>query len=107
MKLTACGVPAGMLAVYIPCWLFLNGESACVHGAQVARLDYGRDIQPILSENCFHCHGPDATKRKAGLRLDSYAGATMVRAGRAAIRPGDSNHSEIISRIFSDDPNER
>lgn len=65
-------------------------------------IDFGRDIQPILSENCFHCHGPDASQRKADLRLDSFEGATAA----DAIMPGKSQDSELISRILSTDPGE-
>ncbi len=66
--------------------------------AQEKRLDYGRDVRPILSENCFHCHGQDANKRMAGLRLDvpGNAGAKVVQrilANNAAMRmpPASSN----------------
>jgi hypothetical protein len=59
--------------------------------AQEKRLDYGRDIRPILSENCFHCHGQDGKKRMAGLRLDV--------AGSAAIKPGSSAGSPLYQRI--------
>ena len=46
--------------------------------AQKAAPDYGRDVRPILSENCFQCHGQDGKKRMAGLRLDSFEGATAI-----------------------------
>ena len=49
-----------------------------------AKVDFNRDIRPILSENCFQCHGPDAAKRKAGLRLDTRDGATQLNDGVAA-----------------------
>lgn len=62
---------------------------------------FGRDILPILSENCFKCHGPDEKARKAKLRLDIREGAMKV------IDPGKSDESEIIRRIFSGDPEER
>lgn len=67
---------------------------------------YNRDIRPILSENCFQCHGYDRNARKAELRLDEAASATAARAGGAAIVPGDPDASGIILRIFSDDPDE-
>lgn len=60
-------------------------------------------IRSILSENCFHCHGPDAAERKADLRLDTHAGATRDLGGYAAIVPGDPNTSELIVRIFTTD----
>lgn len=69
-------------------------------------LDYNRDIKPILSENCYFCHGPDADKRKAGLRLDTFEGATGERKGVIAIVPGTAEESELITRIYSEDPEE-
>ncbi|HEY1051293.1 MAG TPA: PSD1 and planctomycete cytochrome C domain-containing protein [Prosthecobacter sp.] len=71
-----------------------------------AAIDFSRDIQPILSENCFHCHGPDANERKADLRLDVEMDAKTVRDGVAAIAPGKSHASTVIERIFSSDPDE-
>src|SRR5262249_40872488 len=61
------------------------------------KLEYNRDVRPILAENCFACHGPDSAARKAGLRLDQRDEA--VKAG--AIVPGKPDASELIERIFS------
>lgn len=66
--------------------------------ADQPNLTFNRDIRPILSENCFHCHGPDAASREAGLRLD-----VEDQAKEWAIVAGDAESSEVISRIFSDD----
>jgi hypothetical protein len=63
-------------------------------------IDFNRDIRPILSENCFSCHGQDATKRKAHLRLDQRAAA--IDAG--AIVPKDPAASELVKRVRSADP---
>ncbi|MFN9850669.1 MAG: DUF1553 domain-containing protein [Planctomycetota bacterium] len=65
-----------------------------------ADFDFNRDIRPILSENCFYCHGQDSKKREAGLRIDTRAEA--VESG--AIVPGDVSASELIQRIVSEDP---
>lgn len=62
------------------------------------RLEYGRDVRPILAENCFHCHGQDGAKRMAGLRLDSFAGATADHGGRVALAPGKPEASGIYQR---------
>ena len=63
-------------------------------------VDFNRDVRPILSENCFFCHGQDANQRQADLRLD--VGEAAVDAG--AIVAGDSAASSLIERIKSDDP---
>jgi hypothetical protein len=67
----------------------------------LAAVDFSRDIQPILSENCYHCHGPDAAKRKGDLRLDNEKAAKSD-----AILPGKADDSELVKRIFSSDPEE-
>lgn len=75
--------------------------------AQGAELSYNRDIRPIISENCFSCHGPDSASRKAGLRLDSSAHATTPnKDGLAAVIPGNADESELVKRILSTDPDE-
>jgi hypothetical protein len=67
-------------------------------------LTYNRDVRPILSDNCFACHGPDKANRKAGLRLDERESATApVKSGSTAIVPGDVKKSALVSRIFTDD----
>jgi mono/diheme cytochrome c family protein len=72
-----------------------------------ADVDYARDIQPVLSDNCYRCHGPDAKKRKGGLRLDVEAGAKTERDGVRAIMPGNLGKSELVRRILSSDPDEQ
>ena len=71
-----------------------------------AAIDFSRDIQPILSDKCYFCHGPDAKERKGDLRLDVEAEAKAVKDGVAAILPGKSHESSLIERIFSTDPDE-
>ena len=71
------------------------------------QLSFNRDIRSILSDNCFACHGQDAKKREADLRLDTFAGATGEEGGPQAIVPGDAESSELLRRVASDDEDER
>src|SRR3954454_20976434 len=64
-------------------------------------VEFNRDIRPILSDACFHCHGPDKAQRKADLRLDKEDGALAV------IVAGDLEASEVYHRITSSDESER
>ncbi len=69
---------------------------------------FSAQIRPILSDKCFHCHGPDAEKRAAGLRLDDEHSVTApLASGATAIVPGDLAASAIIERITTSDPDLR
>ncbi len=76
--------------------------AVAVAAAETAPLEYNRDIRPILSENCFYCHGPDANKREAKLRLDIREEAVKQKA----FIPGDAAGSELVKRLFSKDEDE-
>src|SRR5262245_31942155 len=67
------------------------------------KLEYNRDVRPILADNCFKCHGPDSASRKAELRLDQREVAVV----KAAIVPGKPMESGLVNRIFSDDAEEQ
>jgi len=67
-------------------------------------LHFNRDVKPILSQNCFQCHGPDDAHRAAGLRLDQRDAAMKpAESGAAAIVPNDPDNSELLKRVTSSD----
>jgi hypothetical protein len=70
------------------------------------RVDFHRDIRPILSEACFQCHGPDDKQRKADLRLDKKDGAFADLGGYFAIVPNKPQESRLFQRITATDPKE-
>ena len=71
------------------------------------KVNFNRDIRPLLSDNCFHCHGPDEKTREADLRFDTPEGAYADLGGYSAITPGDPEESELILRIFEEDESMR
>ena len=77
--------------------LILPALAVSVRGAE--SLSFDRDVRPILSDKCFHCHGPDENTREAKLRLDNREGALK----NNAIVPGDPDASEVFYRITTDD----
>ncbi len=71
-------------------------------------VDYNRQIRPLLADHCWKCHGPDATQRQAGLRLDVRESATAAAESSARpIVPGRPDKSELVRRINAADPGER
>ncbi|HLH53673.1 MAG TPA: PSD1 and planctomycete cytochrome C domain-containing protein [Verrucomicrobiae bacterium] len=74
----------------------------CARAAAPSEIEFNRDIRPIITENCFACHGPDKNQRKAKLRLDVRETAVE----RGAIVPGKPQESKLVEHIFSDDPEE-
>ena len=88
---------------------FVRGVGAGTATATAARsIDFNRDIRPILAENCLACHGPDKSKRKAGLRLDLKADATArLESGKQAVVPGNPASSHLLQVIASTNPDEQ
>ena len=85
-------------------------QAGSVQAEEPRAIDFTREIRPLLSDNCFHCHGPDEAERKGGLdglRLDTREGATEDMGGYAALVPGAPDDSEFIRRIQSDDEYEQ
>ena len=104
MKITKSSIP--LLATLVCFCLAVFGlptASAEHHETPQATLNYNLDIRPILADNCFACHGPDAKTRQADLRLDTKAGAFSEPSGYPVIVPGKPEESELHLRIVSDD----
>ena len=94
-RLTFSWFNSFLRTLLLPGWLLAGSVVAW----ESVRFD--RDVRPILSENCFECHGPDAAKRKADLRLDAGV------LGQAVVVAGKPGESELFQRITHADPTER
>ena len=80
---------------------FFASSGVC---AEKSKVDFRRQILPLLSNNCFECHGPDKKARKAKLRLDEKDSVfAELRSGETGIVAGKSTESEIFARIATDD----
>ena len=100
------GLVAPILASIL---LYSCNEGGAKNSAEIPDVvSYNFHIRPILSDNCFACHGPDANKREAGLRLDTEEGAYAAlkeNPGKHAVIPGDPKQSNVdFSGFFSTDP---
>lgn len=83
----------------------MAGPPAVSETLLTQRISFNEHIRPILSENCFACHGPDSGNREAGLRLDQPDPATAeLDSGMRAIVPRGVDESELIARVISKDP---
>ena len=71
--------------------------------ASAQEVSFSRDVQPLLSDRCLQCHGPDAKAREADLRLDRREDVFGERDGYAIVRPGDPDRSELIRRVTATD----
>lgn len=97
MRLTINSIVAFVLLVVL----------ACSSPAIADEISFSRDVLPVLSDRCFHCHGPDEENREADLRLDLESNAKEDLGGYAAVTPKNLKESEIWRRIISDDEDER
>ncbi|MEM7309212.1 MAG: PSD1 and planctomycete cytochrome C domain-containing protein [Planctomycetota bacterium] len=88
-------------AVLAAAWPHVDSVPAEAY-ADPAPVDFARDVRPILSDNCFSCHGPDAKTRAAGLRLDLEDEALADLGGYAAVTPGSPDDSEVWHRVSTD-----
>lgn len=87
--------------------LLISSIAAAARADDARSVDFNREIRPILSRNCFSCHGPDNEAREADLRLDDEASVKEDRGGYQVILPGEPGESELVRRITSDDEFER
>lgn len=90
-------------AVLWTCMLLFSAAPASA-GDLPEVVEFNRDIRPILSDNCFFCHGPDKNKRQADLRLDTEAGLLGTAGGAGPVIPGQPDDSPLLQRILTSDP---
>jgi mono/diheme cytochrome c family protein len=96
-----------LLALAACCAGWLAAPPARADMPMPETVDFNRDVRPIFSNNCYACHGFDANKRKANLRLDRKEGLFTALKGRMPVVPGKPEQSELYRRITAHDPDER
>jgi hypothetical protein len=102
-------MPNGFLfSSFASFWIFVLVGTNLSAAAEVgqAPVNFSREVLPILSDRCFHCHGPDPGQRKADLRLDLESEATRELDGVRPIKPHDATRSEVWQRLITQDEDE-
>ena len=96
-----------ILRAIVVCAVLVALRASEVSAAGTDKVDFNRDIRPILSDHCFECHGPDAEQRQAELRLDTKEGLFRKASKHPSVVPGQASQSELFKRISSNDPDLR
>ncbi|MFM2163754.1 MAG: hypothetical protein RL325_191 [Planctomycetota bacterium] len=92
----------------IAAFLAVSATAAFPAAVAGAGVDFDREVRPVLAARCYSCHGNDPDSRKAGLRFDTFEGATsLLRSGRRAIVPGRPDESAMLARVSAREPDER
>src|SRR5438046_2229552 len=89
--------------IVAPFVLLAGGTVCLVAETAPAKIEFNRDVRPILSDKCFKCHGPDTRSRKAKLRLDLRDDALAEHDSGRPIVPGKAEQSEVVRRIETND----
>ena len=101
------GAAFAVRAVMGLCMVAMATSTAASSGPSAGKIDFTRDVRPILADKCLSCHGPDPSQRKGKLRLDTPTGAFQPAAsGEPAVVAGKPDESELYARVISDDPDE-
>ena len=107
----ACAYRLAHLNLFLTLVVLISGAgpaSAETSKAKSSPIDFNREVRPILTENCFKCHGPDEGARKAKLRFDVRADALKpAKSGQTAIVPGAPEKSEMVARVTATDLDDR
>ncbi|TWU09633.1 Planctomycete cytochrome C [Symmachiella macrocystis] len=102
-----CPLRNSLLLLGVVTALHLSTIACTAAEALPERVDFNRDIRPVLSDICFHCHGPDEEQRQADFRLDQQESAFADLGDHLAIAPGKPGASELYLRITAQDADER
>jgi mono/diheme cytochrome c family protein len=95
----------GFALLFLPLSIVLSCVELAAAG-EPKKILFNRDIRPVLSQNCFKCHGPDKNEREADLRLDTKEGLFGAVSDGMAVVPGKGNESIVLRRIKSSDADE-
>jgi hypothetical protein len=99
--------PCKVRRAFVASLLFSAGQTAWAAVPASPIIDFQRQVRPILSDNCFLCHGPDKGTRMADMRLDVKEEAMAARKNGSVIVPGKPDESLLVKRIFSENPGYR